>query len=118
MVLSNIMETHTPTIQNKLKFDAAVFLCRTGPVQPSLNLSHAVCVVLAQLYEQKLSGHTTGMNPFSARMWLAESWMVRQFVHLATHMSMLPKDPKTALCGMTLHESLVTHAARAKQMES
>ena len=88
-----------------------------GPVQPSLNLSHAVCVVLAQLYQQKLSGHTTGMSPFSERMWLAESWMVT-FVHLATHMSVLLKDPKTALCGMTLHGSLVTHAARAKQIES
>lgn len=27
----------------------------TGPVQPSLNLSHAVCVVLAQLFEQRIS---------------------------------------------------------------
>lgn len=35
----------------------------TGPVQPSLNLSHAVCVVLAQLYQQKLSGHTTEAAP-------------------------------------------------------
>ncbi|KAA6417258.1 MAG: rRNA methyltransferase [Trebouxia sp. A1-2] len=27
----------------------------TGPVQPSLNLSHAVCVVLSQLFEQRTS---------------------------------------------------------------
>lgn len=29
----------------------------TGPVQPSLNLAHAVCVVLSQLFEQRTSDH-------------------------------------------------------------
>ena len=35
----------------------------TGAVQPSLNLSHAVCVILAQLYEQRVSGDSTGAQP-------------------------------------------------------
>ena len=34
----------------------------TGPVQPSLNLSHAVCVVLAQLFQQRISNHGAGVN--------------------------------------------------------
>ena len=32
----------------------------TGTLQPSLNLSHAVCVILAQLYEQRDSSCNTG----------------------------------------------------------
>ena len=32
----------------------------TGTLQPSLNLSHAVCVILAQLYEQRDSSCITG----------------------------------------------------------
>ncbi len=39
----------------------------TGPVQPSLNLSHAVCVVLAQLFEQRSCNHDAGLRsvPFT-----------------------------------------------------
>ena len=36
----------------------------TGPVQPSLNLSHAACVVLAQLFEQRTSNHDAGVRSF------------------------------------------------------
>lgn len=34
----------------------------TGPVQPSLNLSHAVCVILAQLFEQRTSNTDAGVR--------------------------------------------------------
>lgn len=30
----------------------------TGSIQPSLNLSHAVCVILAQIFQQRLLGNT------------------------------------------------------------
>ncbi|DBA94244.1 hypothetical protein WJX77_010719 [Trebouxia sp. C0004] len=33
----------------------------SGPVQPSLNLSHAVCVILAQLFEQRTCNHDADM---------------------------------------------------------
>lgn len=32
----------------------------TGSVQPSLNLSHAVCVILAQLFERRASSTSAG----------------------------------------------------------
>ncbi|DBA94247.1 TPA: hypothetical protein ACH3X1_001866 [Trebouxia sp. C0004] len=34
----------------------------SGPVQPSLNLSHAVCVILAQLFEQRTCNHDAGVR--------------------------------------------------------
>ena len=44
----------------------------TGPVQPSLNLAHAVCVVLSQLFEQRTSDHDAGVRsvPFTYGAYL------------------------------------------------
>ncbi|KAL0048130.1 hypothetical protein WJX82_008393 [Trebouxia sp. C0006] len=56
---SPLMDTMTivPTLQEALAHTSASIGFTRRPVQPSLNLSHAACVVLAQLFEQRTSNH-------------------------------------------------------------